>query len=144
MKKYIPILIRNKFVLSLMLLLSYTSAYASHVVVVSRTDSDIQELSRSQVRQIFMGGTLSRKYKPAVFSVGTDARTTFNTQIIGLTEHRVQAYWSQLLFTGRAKPPAEFSEANDVIDYLLKEPNSVGYLPGELPLPKGLMVVYEK
>ena len=138
--------LRTACLLLLVIVCSFYTSYtrAAKIIVVSNIDSHISQLTRSQVRQIFMGGTLSRKYRPVVLPVGSDTRNVFNTEVIGLTEHRVQAYWSQLQFTGRAAPPTEFEEVQEVVKYLLTKPNVVAYLPAGTALPKELEVIYEK
>ncbi|QSX32121.1 hypothetical protein JYB87_10010 [Shewanella avicenniae] len=132
--------------LAFVLVSPFSASYAdaNRIIVVSRADNDVPQLSKSQVRQIFMGGTLGRKFEPVFFASGNEIRTTFNNEVIGLTEHRVKAYWTQLQFTGRAMPPIELNSIDEVIDYLLNNPNSVAYLPGYVKLPPELAVVYQK
>ena len=114
-------------------------AQNNDVMVVMNSTTALDSLSRSEVRQVFMGGTLSRKYVPVGLSVGDRTRIQFNTKVIGLTESRIQSYWAQLLFSGRSKPPKEFSEIDDVLNYVATVDNAVGYVPAGTVIPSNLI-----
>ncbi|MDC0610358.1 hypothetical protein OAP63_06455 [Vibrio sp.] len=120
------------------------TTYASDIIIVTNKSSELKQLSRNEIRQIFLGGTLSRKYEPISLATDNKTRTLFNTKVLGLTEGRVRAYWAQLLFTGRSQPPKAFDSTSAAVDYLLANSNVVGYLPADYAIPNGLVVVYEK
>ncbi|MCE0494795.1 hypothetical protein [Vibrio salinus] len=121
------------------------SACAADIYVITNVSSQIDHLSRNEVRQIFLGGTLSRKFKPVNLSVGNSARTLFNTQILGLTEGRVQAYWAQLLFSGKSeRRPKEFNTEKDVIGYIISHDNTIGYITAKQSLPDDMKILCQK
>ncbi|WP_372861254.1 hypothetical protein [Pseudoalteromonas sp.] len=118
-----------------------TAAPAQSIVIVINTAEENLVLSKQQVRNIYMGGALSRKFKAIQFQPGNPLRVDFNTKVVGLTESRVQAYWAQMKFTGRSYPPVELSSINEVLEYLQRVDNAVGYLPAGIDLPSNLTVI---
>jgi hypothetical protein len=128
------------------LLFISVQAYAdnSHtikVIIVVNTANKNLALSKQQIRHIYMGGAMSRQFKAVNLPAGNPLRIDFNTKLVGLTESRIQAYWAQMRFTGRSKPPVEFSSTKEIIAYLLKEENAVAYLPADTKIPDELTVV---
>ncbi|MDW6094589.1 hypothetical protein SBX64_18765 [Vibrio rhizosphaerae] len=114
------------------------------ISVIANATSHLSALTHHEVRQIYMGGTLSRKYQAVALKAGSPARILFNTKIIGLTEGRIQSYWAQLLFTGRSHPPLEYTSVQDLLDYVATTDNAIGYVPAGLTLPDNVVVVYQR
>ena len=116
-------------------------ARADNVVVVANSNSGIQ-LTQQEVKSLFMGGAVTADLKPVALPANNPTRVVFNTKVLGLTETRVQSYWAQMRFTGRKKPPLEVQDQLSLIEYLLANPNTVGYLPLDADIPSELSVVY--
>ena len=145
MMKLLHILSRGVLSTTLLLSVCHASiAQSNDVLVVANPTSTLSSLSRSEIRQVFMGGTLSRKYEPVGLSVGDKTRIQFNTKVIGLTESRIQSYWAQLLFSGRSKAPKEFDEVNEILNYVATVDNAVGYVPAGTEIPSNLVVIYRR
>ncbi|BED87567.1 hypothetical protein PspMM1_00350 [Pseudoalteromonas sp. MM1] len=117
------------------------NSHTSNVIIVVNTANKNLALSKQQIRHIYMGGAISRQFKAVNLPAGNPLRIDFNTKLVGLTESRIQAYWAQMRFTGRSKPPVEFSSTKEIIAYLLKEENAVAYLPADIKIPDELTVV---
>ncbi|XQF92834.1 hypothetical protein ACOBV9_00215 [Pseudoalteromonas espejiana] len=97
------------------------NSHAPKMIIVVNTANKNLALSNQQIRHIYMGGAMSRQFKAVNLPAGNPLRIDFNTKMVGLTESRIQAYWAQMKFTGRSKPPIEFSSTKEIITYLLKE-----------------------
>lgn len=138
MKKLLSLL------LSLTLLQSWSiqASAANGLLVIGNTDDLSLELSREQVRNLFMGASLGQDLQPLALKPNTRERSLFNARVIGLTEARIQSYWAQMRFTGRMNPPREFESQQLLIDYLLQHAGSVGYVADDMPLPAGIRVLY--
>lgn len=117
------------------------NSHTRKVIIVVNTANKNLALSKQQIRHIYMGGAMSRQFKAVNLPAGNPLRIDFNTKLVGLTESRIQAYWAQMRFTGRSKPPVEFSSTKEIIAYLLKEENAVAYLPADTKIPDELTVV---
>lgn len=139
MKKLI---IQYLLILALPAISMSVSADNSVVVIANTGNKDIN-LGREQVRNLFMGASLGYDLKPVALTRENRTRTIFNTQIIGLTESRIQSYWAQMKFTGRMTPPRELNDEEALLKYLVDNPGSVGYLSSTVSLPDSLTVLYE-
>jgi hypothetical protein len=117
-------------------------SYANELVIVANTAEQEIKLSKQQLRNLFMGGAIQGKYIPVSMKPSQRARIIFNTRIIGLTESRIQSYWAQLKFTGRSKPPIEFSTVEELIAYTAKTPGAITYLPSDVAIPDSLQVIF--
>lgn len=111
-------------------------------VVANVQDSSIQ-LSRQQVRNLFMGGKLPYDLTAISLPPNSHTRVLFNTKVVGLTESRIQSYWAQMRFTGRKKPPTELSSELLVLEYLQTHPGTVAYLPADVQVPAGLTILFQ-
>ncbi len=135
------------FCLGIILILStIRPVYATDIFVITNATSPLETLSRSEIRQVFLGGTLSRKYEPISLIAGNQTRALFNTKVLGLTEGRIQAYWAQLLFSGKSeKPPKEFEQESEVIDYVSSHDKVIGYVSSHYsPVPNNIKIIYQK
>lgn len=138
MKKLLSLLLS----LTLLQSLSVQARAADGLLVIGNTGNPALELSREQVRNLFMGASLGLSLQPLALKPSTRERSLFNARVIGLTEARIQSYWAQMRFTGRMNPPREFESQQLLIDYLLQHPGSVGYVADDMPLPAGIRVLY--
>lgn len=112
------------------------------LVIVANMDGDELVLQKGDVRNLFMGGASENALFPVSLKPDSKPRIIFNTKVIGLTESRIQSYWSQMRFSGRAKPPREFATVEELLSYLAENKGAIGYVPVNVPLPKHLTVVY--
>lgn len=116
---------------------------AAKLIVVANTDLENFAVHKRQVRDIFMKSTSDFMLNPVVLSSDNDVRFLFNTKVVGLTESRIQSYWAQMRFTGRKKPPREFTSLNALLNYVQNNKNTVAYLPGNFEVPEGLTIIYQ-
>lgn len=116
---------------------------AGIVVVAHISSGDSVELSKQQVRNLFMGASIGMNLNVVVLPPDNFSRVEFNTKIVGMTESRIQSYWAQMRFSGRRSPPKELSDEQAIIEYLSSNPDSVSYLPANTKLPVSLKVVYQ-
>ncbi|WP_247670825.1 hypothetical protein [Alteromonas sp. MMG017] len=134
--RYLPLLV----LMSSMAITQVTQARESVLVVANSGESSLQ-LSKSELRNLFMGGAING-LSPVEFEPGSYLRKVFNTQVIGLPEARIQSFWAQMKFSGRSVPPSNVSNIEEMLTFLKEHKSSVGYLPEGTSIPKGLTVVY--
>ncbi|MDU0353508.1 hypothetical protein RS130_05820 [Paraglaciecola aquimarina] len=115
---------------------------ADGIVVVANIKNKTMQLTRQEVRNLFMGGAIPYQLKAIALPANNRTRVFFNTKVVGLTESRVQSYWAQMRFTGRKKPPKEIKSEKLLLGYLIDNEGAVGYLPASTPLPASLSVLY--
>ena len=118
--------------------------YKDEVIVVTHVQS--RDLSLQQIKKIYLGmGTSkggSNNNLITTLPHQNRTRTLFNVKIIGLTEARIRSFWAQMRFSGRGKPPVELENPEMVIEYVLKNNGSIGYLPYNTVIPAQLKVIY--
>lgn len=116
--------------------------FANELVIVANASEKEINLSKQQLRNLFMGGAIQGEYIPVSMTPSQRSRIVFNTRIIGLTESRIQSYWAQLKFTGRSRPPIEFSTIEELVAYTEKTPGAITYLPSDVSVPASLQVIF--
>src|SRR6185436_20883009 len=62
--------------------------------------------------------------------LGSDApvRRRFSEEVLNRSVSAVKSYWQQLIFSGRAIPPPEMDNDEEVLRYVAKYPGAVGYV----------------
>lgn len=111
--------------------------------VIANSATPGLQLTRLQIRNIFMGSGSDAGLTPLALPPTDISRVVFTTRIIGLTESRVQSYWAQMRFSGRKTPPQEFATPTALLEHLLATPESIGYIPASIATPAGVQVLLE-
>lgn len=129
----------------LILIVGFAWASCGHaeVVVVAAANSAIGSLNREEVVSIFLAksrmiGSLS--IKPLDINIQR-LQTEFHTKVIGMSEDQYKAYWSRLIFTGKAFPPKEVATVNEAKQRLSDNPNLITYAPIEA-VDASLKIIY--
>ncbi len=118
-------------------------AYANNsIVVVANINQTNLTLSKQEVRNLFMGGSVGYDLTAIDLPQSNEIRILFNTKVVGLTEARIQSYWAQMRFSGRKKAPKQLDDTATVISFLQRNRGAVAYLPANEPIPTELTVVY--
>jgi hypothetical protein len=114
------------------------------LVVVVNAASSVQNLSKKQVIDIYMGrfntfpdGTAAQ---PIDFPSGSREKQLFYERLVGKDEQKVKAYWSRLLFSGRATPPVKAESKLDVINLISNQ--HLAYLDARDVTPE-MKIVYQ-
>lgn len=113
------------------------------LIIVANTQSDSIDITRRDVRNLFMGGALQYQLHAAVLPPENKTRVLFNTKVVGLTESRIQSYWAQMRFSGRKKQPREVKNEDEMIEYLKQNEGAIAYLPAGSFIPSELTVLLQ-
>ena len=100
------------------------------------------QLSQREVRSLFMGRASDARLNAIFLTPDNLTRVLFNTKVMGLAESRIQAYWAQMRFSGRKRPPRAFEDEAAALRYVIENEGAVGYFSQDTPLPEGLVVLY--
>ena len=104
--------------------------------VVVNAANPIARLTRDQVSRIFLRKvTLWDNRQPVLpIDQATDApvRRTFTKRIHGRTIASVQTWWQQQTFAGIGVAPPERPSDLDVLEYIRKYPNAIGYVRADI------------
>ena len=123
---------RQWIVLVSILLTLAAPAARAEIVLVTAIDSTISELSRDEAEQLYMGRRAALSARGALLLLDLPTgpvRDQFYRLLTGKNPSQIRAYWSRMVFTGRALPPTESADVNDARRILLENPNAIAYLP---------------
>jgi len=128
---------------SLLLLSQFVFANKSgiEVIVVKNTSNTIKHITKNQLRNVFLGRD-TLMFDPVIPPENTMTRIIFNTKVIGLNESRIQSFYAQMRFSGRARPPQELSSIDALLYYVITNENAITYLPKGTLLPKNVEIIY--
>lgn len=113
------------------ILLACTSAAQAEVVLVTSARSGPIELSREQAEKLYLGRSTTLGDGTPVNLVDLpngSTRDEFYVKLTGKNPTQIQAYWSRIVFTGRASPPKEAGSIAEARQWLIDTPNIIGYL----------------
>jgi hypothetical protein len=118
---------------------------ADPLVVVVNKNNPVKQLTKDQLIDLFMGKYIAfpngDKAVPLDLTETNQLKALFYQELVGLPLARVNAYWSRIKFTGRARPPKSVSNNQDVIEFISRQQRAIGYIP-KSQLTDDLKVVY--
>ncbi|MBS3666838.1 MULTISPECIES: phosphate ABC transporter substrate-binding protein [Halomonadaceae] len=111
--------------------LFYHPASAEVLVVVS-AEAPVTRLTLSDLRDVYLGRrTLivnGVEVVPLDLTEGTAARSEFYTHYTGQTPAQIKAHWARQIFTGRGQPPQALTNSLAVVERLVSDAKSLGYI----------------
>jgi hypothetical protein len=107
-------------------------AALADLVLVSGRTSPITQMSLEQAERLYLGRLAALPDGAPVHPLDLPAgalRDQFYQRLTGKNPNQIRAYWSRLVFAGRAAPPREAASPAEVRSLVAKYPDLVGYLP---------------
>lgn len=127
------------------LFISQLAQASKDVVVVVNKSSPVDNMSRSEVIDLFMGKFVAfpdgTKAQPVEVKEEIETKRAFYKQLVGLSMSRVNAYWARLKFAGKSRSALTKASEEEVIQYLEESNIAIGYIPRDKITPE-LKVVY--
>jgi len=115
------------------------------LAVVVHKNNPVEELSRSELIDLFMGKYVAFpndvKAMPVELNGDHKIKVEFYQNLVGMTLSRVNAYWSRLHFTGRKRAAVFKLSESDIINFIMANEQAIGYMPQSL-ITDDLKVVY--
>jgi len=115
------------------------------LVIVVNKNNPVEQLSRSELIDLFMGKYVAFPNDVKAIPVELDGEQNikihFYKELVGMPLARVNAYWSRLRFTGRKRAAVFKSNEEDLIAFIMANDQAIGYLPESL-ITADLKVVY--
>ena len=106
-------------------------AVQGELLIVTSTRSGNIELSREHAEKLFLGRSVTLADGTPITLVDLpigSVRDDFYQKLTSKNPAQIRAYWSRLVFTGRALPPREADSVADAKQWLAETPNLIGYL----------------
>lgn len=135
MKKY-PLLLAL-----LAMSLSVPASLRAELVVVAHPESQVSELTRGELINIFMGRY--RKLPSGIAALPVDLaplRAKFYRELVNKDMAEINSYWARLVFSGQAAPPLQLESEKDLLDYVRRNPGAIGFVDSAA-VPDDLVVV---
>jgi len=110
------------------------SAFADDIVVIVNEHYPLSSVQLSEVKKIYLGekkfeGNLQLKVLDQRSS--STIRTKFITEVISITPEAYYGYWLKKFFQEGGFPPLVKDNSLEVIDAVIKDKGSIGYIWGE-------------
>lgn len=107
-----------------------STSYAEIVVVVH--PSNAAAIDRAFIEKVYLGKVKAfgsgSSVEPVNLKNGAALRSQFNELVMGRNDAQINAYWSKLVFTGKAVLPKEVDSEAAVIAEVAKNTNAIGYV----------------
>ena len=124
---------------------SSSFATGNELVLVVNKNNPTAILSRSQLIDLYMGKYVAfpdgSKAVPVDIKDDLEIRTKFYDSLVGMPLARVNAYWSKVKFSGRARPPIQQKDEKAILDFVVQTENAIAYVY-ENSVTEGVKVVY--
>ena len=99
-------------------------ALADIAVIVNSGNST--SANQQDIKKIFLGKKTSMK--PIDQAEGSAIRDGFYQKIAGKNVSQMKAYWSKMIFSGKAIPPEVSSDDASIKEWIIKNPNGIAYI----------------
>jgi ABC-type phosphate transport system substrate-binding protein len=107
-------------------------ALAGNFEIIANKSVTDSTLLKAELQAIYLGEKIkwgNKKYiKLAVFENGSFEKA-FLSRVVGKTASQFDQHWMRQVATGRAIMPPAFSDMQQLIDYVAKQPNSMSVVP---------------
>lgn len=114
------------------LLATLSALVAAEVVVITNTQNSVDQASREEITNIFMGRY--RRWPNGAVAVPFDLesdspiRKSFYRQLVDKSQEEINAYWTRLVFAGRTTPPPEARNQGELLEKIANHPHAIGYI----------------
>lgn len=101
------------------------------IVLVTAGDGPIAQISREEAEQLYLGRLSALRDGTPVRLLDLPAgeiRDDFYLRLLGKNSIQTRAYWSRMVFTGRARPPREVADETELRALMTRDPNLIGYI----------------
>ncbi len=122
----------RRTMLMLLSVMLYTTPVMSEVVIIAHPSSGASEIDAKLSKKLYMGKVTTIPGMTYVALIGqTDASPTkaaFSEKVVGKGLNKYNAYWSEMIFSGKAIPPKELANDAEVRAYVASHFDAVGYV----------------
>tara|TARA_R110001592_G_scaffold206063_1_gene456785 strand:- start:1983 stop:2417 length:435 start_codon:yes stop_codon:yes gene_type:complete len=123
-------------IFSLLMLLAVmimqSNAVLAETVVIVHPSNALANLSKSEIKRLFLVKRDTfpdgSKATPVDQTNNTDFRNAFYKSITNKNESQMKAYWSKMIFSGKASPPEVLDNDAAVKAWVASNPSGIGYI----------------
>jgi hypothetical protein len=107
-------------------------ARAQVLVVIVNPSVGVQQLSRREALDIFLGRYRTFPSGASALPIDLDISSVERRQFYLLLAHKdateMNSYWARLTFSGRISPPFAVVDARTAVDMVARNPNAIAYV----------------
>ncbi|MBI2838256.1 MAG: substrate-binding domain-containing protein [Acidobacteria bacterium] len=100
--------------------------------VIVNAANPVASLSKDKVSKLFLKKVTKWENGHTVMPVdlipSSPARGAFSKAVHGKDLHEIEAYWQELIFSGREVPPPVKAYESYVVEYVKTNPDAIGYV----------------
>lgn len=117
--------------------------------LIVHPSSEIDEITRSRLSQLLLKKSTrwedGQRAIPIDLSGNSEIRKTLSKEIHGRSLASIKSFWQRQIFSGTTVPPPEMGTDQEVLDFVRRQPGSVGYISAQTPFDgvKELFLVEE-
>jgi ABC-type phosphate transport system substrate-binding protein len=134
----------GKFLLTFLApLVVVATAYADGAIVTAK-NSNLAAFDGEEAKKLFLGREpqLDGENVVLIFQRSGSTRDEFESKVVQRTGADLTAYWSKLIFTGKANAPVEAAGDADVKAKVNSTPGAIGYI-SESAVDGSVKVLYK-
>lgn len=125
---------KNMLYSFLLLLLAAGAANAADIAVVAGKNFPVGQLTRSDVRDFFLGEKIllnGKKIRPLVLHDTSGIHVSFLETVLGVSEDGFQSYWIRKVFQDGGSPPDTLNNPSDLVSQLMNNDSAIGFLSSD-------------
>ena len=104
----------------------------AEIAVVVHPSNPINDISKSDLSRIYLAKSKAFSHGPEIqafdLEKGQDLRDEFYKIVSKKTPYQMEAYWTKLIFTGKAAPPIVLTNSAEVVLAVSEDTDSIGYV----------------
>lgn len=108
---------------------------ADEIAVIAHSQATFNQITMGETRQIFMGKSRTlpnaQTALPLMHLENSSLRTRFDRAVLDRDSKQMRAYWAQMIFTGRGKPPRQVESDEVMKKEVAANSNAIGYIDGK-------------
>ena len=105
---------------------------AAGIVVIVNPASGVDQLSRAEVIDIFLGRyrklPSGRAALPIDVSEPSTERARFYQLLVKKSPAEISSYWARLVFSGQTSPPFQVPDTKAALELVQSSPNAIAYI----------------
>ncbi len=122
---------KKVFILLLLALFALANIVQADVLFITNKNVGEKNISSKDIKQIFLG---KKKKWPDntkihfVISNEENLHGAFVKTFIKRSPKQFKAYWKNMVFSGKGKPPKSFKTTEELIEYVANTEGAIGYI----------------
>jgi ABC-type phosphate transport system substrate-binding protein len=112
-------------------------------ILVAHPDVPVEALDSRDVKKIFLGEKTRWENQQRIYFItlkNPEVHESFLQRHVGKTPTQYDIFWKKRVFSGRGRMPEAVDSAPAVMEYVSRNPGSIGYLPPGTPLTGGKQI----